>query len=102
MYTGAQVARRPDQPAVIMAASGETITYAELEARENRLAHFFRQQGLQRVDHYSVFMENHPRYVEACGAGERSGLYYTAINSYLTGEEVAYLLGNSQSRVLIT
>jgi long-chain acyl-CoA synthetase len=102
MYTGAQVARRPNQAAVVMAASGETITYAELEARENRLAHFFRGQGLGRLDHYSVFMENHPRYVEACGAGERSGLYYTCINSYLTGEEVAYLLGNSRSRVLIT
>src|SRR5512135_3235617 len=102
MYPGAQVKVRPDQPAVVMAASGETITYAELERRTNRLAHFFRRQGLQRLDHYSIFMENHPRYIEACGAGERSGLYYTCINSYLTAEEVAYLLENSQSRVLIT
>ncbi|NIP15561.1 MAG: AMP-binding protein, partial [Pseudomonadales bacterium] len=41
-------------------------------------------------------------YVEACGAGERSGLYYTCINSYLTPEEVAYIVNNSESRVLIT
>ena len=102
MYSGEQVKVRPNQPAVVMAGSGETLTYAELERRENRLAHFLRGQGLARLDHYSVFMENHPRYVEACGAGERTGLYYTCINSYLTGEEVAYLLGNSRSRVLIT
>jgi long-chain acyl-CoA synthetase len=102
MYSGVQAKARPEQPAVVMATSGETITYAELERRENRLAHFFRAQGLGRLDHYSIFMENHPRYVEACGAGERSGLYYTCINSYLTAEEVAYLLGNSQSRLLIT
>jgi long-chain acyl-CoA synthetase len=102
MYPGVQVKVRPDQAAVVMAATGETITYAELEARTNRLAHLFRRQGLQRLDHYSIFMENHPRYVEACGAGERSGLYYTCINSYLTAEEVAYLLENSRSRLLIT
>ena len=47
-------------------------------------------------------MENHPRYIECCGAGERSGLYYTCINSYLQPDEVAYLLTNSQSKVLIT
>jgi long-chain acyl-CoA synthetase len=102
MYPGAQVKVRPDQPAVVMAAGGETITYAELERRTNRLAHFLRGRGLARLDHYSIFMENHARYVEACGAGERAGLYYTCINSYLTGAEVAYLLGNSRSRVLIT
>ncbi len=102
MYPGEQVKVRPDQAAVVMAGSGETITYAELERRTNQLAHFLRRQGLKRLDHYSVFMENNARYVEACGAGERSGLYYTCINSYLTGEEVAYLLANSQSRVLIT
>jgi long-chain acyl-CoA synthetase len=102
MYPGEQVKLRPEQPAVIMAAGGEVITYAELERRTNRLAHWLRGQGLARLDHYSVFMENHPRYVECCGAGERSGLYYTCINSYLGPEELAYLLENSRSKVLIT
>jgi long-chain acyl-CoA synthetase len=102
MYTGRWVAAKADAPAVIMAASGEAITYGELERRSNRLAHYLRGQGLQRLDHYSVFMENNARYIEACAAGERSGLYYTCINSYLQPEEVAYLLQNSQSRVLIT
>ena len=37
-----------------------------------------------------------------CGAGERAGLYYTCINSYLTAEEVAYIVDNSESQVLIT
>ena len=47
-------------------------------------------------------MENNSRYLEACGAGERSGLYYTCVNSYLTAGELAYILTNSQSRILIT
>ena len=102
MYTGAWVEQKRDTPAIVMAGSGETISYGELERRSNRLAHYLRGQGLGRLDHYSIFMENHVRYVECCAAGERSGLYYTCINSYLQPDEVAYLLQNSQSQVLIT
>lgn len=102
MYPGQHAQSRSDQPAFIMASSGETVTYAELEARTNRLAHLFRARGLERLDHYSIFMENNSRYLEACGAGERAGLYYTCINSFLTADELAYLLQNSESRILIT
>lgn len=101
MYSGAQVKSRADQPAFIMASTGETVSYAELEARSNRLAHFLRARGLKRLDHYSIFMENNSRYLESCGAGERAGLYYTCINSYLKADEVAYIINNSESRVLI-
>ena len=83
-------------------SSGEAVTYRELEARCNRLAHLFRNRGLKRLDHYAIFMENNSRYLEACGAGERSGLYFTCVNSYLTAAELAYILTNSQSRILIT
>ena len=102
MYPRAYARTTPDHPAFVMATSGETVTYGELERRSNRLAHWLRRAGLGRLDHYSVFMENNARYVECCAAGERAGLYYTCINSYLTPEEVAYILTNSRSRVLIT
>jgi long-chain acyl-CoA synthetase len=102
MYTGKHARLRPLQPAFIMATSGEAVTYAELDARSNRLAHLFRNLGLKRLDHYAIFMENNSRYLEACGAGERSGLYFTCVNSYLTPGELAYIVNNSQSRALIT
>ena len=102
MYPGQYARSRADQPAVVMAASGEAISYGELEARSNRLAHLLRSAGLKRLDHYAIFMENHPRFVECCAAGERAGLYYTCVNSYLTADELAYIVNNSLSRVLIT
>src|SRR3569833_4240016 len=102
MYTGKHAYLRPLQPAFIMAGTGETVTYRELEARSNRLAHLFRNRGLKRLDHNAIFMENNNRYLEACGAGERSGLYFTCVNSFLTAGELAYILTNSESRVLIT
>src|SRR5690242_21949063 len=85
-----------------MASTGESVSYAEYETRTNRLAHLLRARGLGRLDHYSIFMENNDRYLEACGAGERSGLYFTCVNSYLTPGELAYILNNSRSRLLIT
>jgi long-chain acyl-CoA synthetase len=101
MYPGTHAKLKADQPAFIMAGSGETVTYAELESRTNRLAHFLRSRGLKRLDHYSIFMENNARYIECCGAGERAGLYFTCINSFLTPDELAYIVNNSESRVLI-
>ena len=102
MYAGQHAIDHPDRPAFIMAATGERVTYAELEARTNRLAHLLRAHGLKRLDHFAMFMENNNRYLEVCGAGERSGLYYTCVNSYLKADELAYILNNSESKVLIT
>ena len=85
-----------------MASTGDSVSFSEFEDRSNRLANLFRSFGLQRLDHYSVFMENNDRYLETCAAGERAGLYYTCVNSYLTVDELAYILDNSDSRVLIT
>ena len=101
MYPGMHAKLKGDQPAFIMAQSSETVTYAELEARTNRLAHFLRSRGLKRLDHYAIFMENNARYLECCGAGERAGLYFTCINSFLTAQELAYIVNNSESKVLI-
>src|SRR5271163_1327963 len=102
MYPGNHVVTRATQPAFIMAKTGEAVTYAELETRSNRLAHLFRARGLKRLDHYSIFMENNARYIECCSAGTRAGLFYTCINSYLTPDEAAYIVNNSESKILIT
>ncbi|MEX2480267.1 MAG: AMP-binding protein [Gammaproteobacteria bacterium] len=102
MYPGKHAVEKADRPCFIMAGSGEVVTYAEYEARTNRLAHLLRGLGLNHRDHYAVFMENNARYCEACGAAARSGLYYTCINSYLTADEVAFILDDSDSQVLIT
>lgn len=56
-----------------MATSGEVLTYAQLERRSNKLAHLLRANGLRRLDHYAVFMENNTR-VTPNAAPPASGL----------------------------
>lgn len=102
MYATKYATQHPNRPAFIMASTGETISLDEFESRSNRLAHLLLAHGLGPGDHFSIFMENNNRYLESCGAGERSGHHYTCINSYLTAEEMAYIVNNSESQVLIT
>jgi long-chain acyl-CoA synthetase len=102
MYAGDRFAQHPDRAAFVMAGTGQAVSYAEFERRTNRLAHLLRAEGLRRLDHYSIFMENNDRCLECSGAGERSGLYYTCINSFLTADELAYVVDNSESRLLVT
>tara|TARA_R100000005_G_scaffold96703_1_gene86365 strand:+ start:1595 stop:3142 length:1548 start_codon:yes stop_codon:yes gene_type:complete len=102
MYPGKYATENPDRPAFIMASTGEAVSYRDYEERVNRLAHLLQREGLKQRDHYAIFMENNAWYMESCAAGERTGLYYTCINSYLTADELAYILNNSESRILIT
>lgn len=102
MYPNKYAAAHPDRAAFVMASTGESVSYSEFEARANKLTHLLQNEGLGRQDHYSIMMENNNRYLEACAAGERAGLYYTCINSFLTADELAYILDNSESQILIT
>jgi long-chain acyl-CoA synthetase len=102
MFARQHALEHPDQAAIIMAASGETVTYGQYEARSNQVAHFLRAAGLRRGDHISVFMENNPRLLEIGAGAERTGLYFTLINRYLAPDEVAYIVTNSRSRLLFS
>jgi len=103
MYILRQYAKEmPDKPAIIMAATGETVTYYELEERANRLAHLFRASGLKPRDHMAFLMENHAEFLVVVAAADRAGLYYTPISTHLTPGEVAYIVDNCDARLLIT
>jgi long-chain acyl-CoA synthetase len=102
VFARQQAMAHPDKPAIIMASSGETVTFGGYEARSNRVAHLLRDAGLRRGDHIAVFIENSPALLEIEGGAERTGLYYTLINTYLGAEEVAYIVSNSRAKVLFS
>ncbi len=101
MWPGPHAERRPDHPAVVMAESGETVTYRELDDSSNRLAQLFYDRGLRFGDHVAILMENHPRYLEVCWAAQRSGLYFTPINYHFNAEEVGYILDDCDAVALV-
>ncbi|MFV2174548.1 AMP-binding protein [Actinomadura sp. LOL_016] len=101
MHLGQIAAQSPDKPAVIMAGSGRTVTYRELNEESNRLAQLLRAEGLRPGDHIAFMLENHPLYLAIAWAAQRSGLYYTAVSSRLGPDEVAYIVGNCEAKVFV-
>jgi long-chain acyl-CoA synthetase len=92
----------PDKIAYLMAGSGESLTYRQLDDCSNRGAQLFRSLGLQRGDHIAFLMENRLDFMAICWAAQRSGLYFTAISRYLTAEEIGYIVADCGARVVIT
>jgi long-chain acyl-CoA synthetase len=92
----------PDKPAYIMAATGEAVTYRQLDDQSNRIAQLFRSLGLKAGDHIALFLENNPRFFEICWGAQRSGLIYTAISSRLTAAEVDYIATDCGAKLFVT
>ncbi len=102
MYPGTHAETTPDKPAYIMGGTGEVVTYKELNDRSNQLAQLLHARGLRPGDGIAIFMENHPRYFEIVWAAQRSGLYYTAVSSRLTQDELEYIVNDSGAQVFVT
>jgi long-chain acyl-CoA synthetase len=102
MHPSHHAKSHPERAAYIMASSGETVTYGELEARSNQGAHLFRTLGLKAGDVIAILMENHPRFFEVAWAAQRAGLYYACISSKLTAGEIDYIMSDCAAQVLIT
>lgn len=94
-------ASSPDKPAYIMAGSGETVTYGELEARANRIAHWLRAQGVRAGDVVALLVENHPRVYELLWDAQRTGVHYLLVPTTLVASEAAYMIANSGAALAI-
>lgn len=101
-YPGGWAAKTPDRPAVIMAETGAVVTYAELDDAANRLSNIFHEAGFEPGDHVAICMENRPEYLAIIWGAHYAGLYYTAVSSRLTADELGYVIADSGSRALIS
>ena len=100
MHPFHHAANQPDTPAIIMAGSGETLSYAGLEALSNRIAHLLRDLGLQRGDTIAVLMLNEIDFLPICWAAQRAGLVYVAMSTKLTADEAGYIAQDSGAKAI--
>ena len=88
----------PDALAFVIADSGETLTYRELDERSNRAAQLLRALGLKPGDRLGVMMRNSPEFAAVYWGATRSGLFVTLLSTHLKPAEVAYILGDSEAK----
>ncbi len=101
MYPGTYAAQTPDRIAAVMAGTGDTVSYGELERRSVQLGHILHEVGLRPGDAVALLTENSLRALEVYWAALRSGLYITAVNYRLKPDEVAYIVNDSGAAALI-
>src|SRR5436853_7573015 len=92
MHPTVHARTQADKPAFIMAATGEVVSYGDLDARSNRGAQLFRKLGLKAGDGVAVFMENNVHYLPIGWAAQRAGLDYTCISSRRPGGHVEHIV----------
>ena len=96
----AQAARTPD--AVALEFGGEALTYAELDARANRMANRLIKLGVVPDARVAVSMERSIDMVVAVLAALRAGGCYVAVDPNYPADRVAYMLEDSRAAVLVT
>jgi long-chain acyl-CoA synthetase len=91
----------PDKPAVIIAETGQTVTYAELDAASNRVAQLIRARGLGPGDVVAFMVTNEAEYYGLVWGAQRTGVHFVCMSTRLTADEANYILENSGSRLFV-
>jgi fatty-acyl-CoA synthase len=91
---------QPD--ATALRFTGRTITWAELHRRVSGLAGALHRRGVSPGDRVMILMLNRPEFVETCLAATMLGAIAVPVNFRLTPPELAYLVEDCGSAVLVT
>lgn len=91
----------PDKIAFIVADTAEQLTYAQLDEGSNRVAWLFRSLGLKPGDRIGVMMRNCVEFPQIYWGTQRSGLIIVLLATHLKTDEAAYIVTDSEAKVLI-
>jgi acyl-CoA synthetase (AMP-forming)/AMP-acid ligase II len=94
-------ARREPGRVLVRFPGGPNWTYGEVEALANRFAHLYRTCGLERGDHVAGIFGNDPYMLAAVWGAYRAGVYFTPVANTFSAPEIAYVVNNSQAKLVI-
>ncbi|MBX8474274.1 amino acid adenylation domain-containing protein [Pseudomonas cichorii] len=94
-----QVRNQPEELALIF--EDQQLSYAELNAEANRLAHYLLATGIQPDDRVALAIERSPRLIVALLAILKAGAAYVPLDPAYPAERLAYMLSDSAPRALL-
>jgi long-chain acyl-CoA synthetase len=92
----------PEKAALIIADTGESLSYATLVANSDRAAQLFAAMGLVEGDTIALFLENHISFPELCWAAKNSGITYACIGRQSSVSDASYIVENSGAKLLVS
>ncbi len=91
----------PGVEALVEVERGRRFTYAELNARANRIAHALVERGVQPGDRVAFLMMNGAEYLESYLGAAKIGGVMVPLNWRLVPDELEFILKDSGAEVLI-
>jgi len=91
----------PSKTFLIAEADGREWTYEEFDSAVNRTAALLASNGIAKGDVVSLLLPNSPEYVIAYFACWKIGALAGPVNSLLKPEEVEWVIGNSEAKLLL-
>jgi 4-hydroxybenzoate-CoA ligase len=79
---------------------GETLSYGELAARSNRMANLLATYGIPREARVALLLFDTVDFPVAFWGAIKAGVVPVCLNTLLTTEQYAYILGDSRARAL--
>jgi len=98
MEIAAVAAMDPNRPAII--SEHGNLSYAQLNARANQIAHLLRERGYQQGDSIAILCGNRPEFIEVRFAAHRIGARLTTVNWHLAPDEIAYIVDDCDAMAL--
>ncbi len=86
---------------VALRTGDRTSTYGELNERTSRVANALRAEGVEEQDRVAFLDKNGPEYFDVLIGDAKANAVDVAVNWRLAPPEVAYIVNDSQSKVLI-
>ncbi|PSB11072.1 non-ribosomal peptide synthetase [Pleurocapsa sp. CCALA 161] len=94
-----QVAKAPFKIAVV--DRDTQLTYQELNTKANQIGKLLQSLGLQKGDFVGIWQERSVNFAIAILAVLKAGGVYVPIDSSYPAERIAYILANSESKILL-
>jgi len=92
--------KSPDKTALIY-GDGSTMTYRQLADAADRVSALLWHRGIRKGDRVAYLGENSPEFLQVLFGAVQLGAVFVPVNTRLAPPEIAHVLGDSGSRVLI-
>jgi len=96
-----RAAATPDKIFLFSEMDGRHWTYAEFDAAVNQTANMLAAHGIAQGDVVSLLLPNSAEYIIAYFACFKLGALAGPVNSLLKGEEIEYVVNNSEAKLLL-
>jgi malonyl-CoA/methylmalonyl-CoA synthetase len=86
---------------VALEFGNQQLTFGEIAARANRMAHLLRARGLARGDRLCVYLANSLEIIDLYLACVKLGVIYVPINVLYRGREIAHILRDAEPKAIV-